>query len=82
MDGLREYLLRTKRSEFTRQFHRKLLGYALGRSVRVSDDPLIDELQTNMQSKPGAGVQDSILSVILSPQFRNHRGLKADLQAE
>ena len=82
IDGLREYRLRTKRSEFTRQFHRKLLGYALGRSVRVSDDPLIDELQTNMQSKPGAGVQDSILSVILSPQFRNHRGLKADLQAE
>jgi hypothetical protein len=59
-----------------------LLGYALGRSVRVSDDPLIDEMQAKISDKPLTGVQDSILSVILSPQFRNQRGLNADYQAE
>lgn len=82
IDGLRNYLLTSKKAEFTRQFHRKLLGYALGRSVRVSDDPLIDEMQAKISDKPLTGVQDSILSVILSPQFRNQRGLNADYQAE
>ena len=82
IDGLRNYLLTSKRAEFTRQFHRKLLGYALGRSVRVSDDPLIDEMQAKITDKPMTGIQDSILSVILSPQFRNQRGLNADYQAE
>jgi hypothetical protein len=82
IDGLRNYLLTSKKAEFIRQFHRKLLGYALGRSVRVSDDPLIDEMQAKISDKPLTGVQDSILSVILSPQFRNQRGLNADYQAE
>ena len=30
---------------FTRQFCRKLLGYALGRTVQLSDDPLLAEMQ-------------------------------------
>ena len=79
--GLREYLLTQKKAEITRQFHRKLLGYALGRSVIVSDDPLLDQMQLDLEKNQQAGVRDSILAVVLSPQFRNHRGLKADQQS-
>jgi hypothetical protein len=47
VDGLadlRDYLLTKRRDDFTRQFCRKLLGYALGRSVQLSDKPLIDQM--------------------------------------
>ena len=44
LDGLRTYLLTKRREAFERQFCRKLLGFALGRSVQLSDQPLIDEM--------------------------------------
>ena len=42
LDGLRDYLLTKRRDAFVRQFCRKLLGYALGRAVQLSDEPLLD----------------------------------------
>ncbi len=44
IDGLRNYLLTKRRDTFERQFCRKLLGYALGRGVQLSDQPLLDEM--------------------------------------
>ena len=41
LDGLRNYLLTKRRDAFVRQFCRKLLGYALGRAVQLSDEPLL-----------------------------------------
>ncbi len=38
--GLRDYLLTKRRDEFLGHFCRKLLGYSLGRSVQLSDEPL------------------------------------------
>jgi len=43
--GLRNYLLITRRDTVLRQFCKKLLGYALGRGVQLSDQPLLDEKQ-------------------------------------
>ena len=43
-EGLRSYLLGARRDDFLRQFCRKLLGFALGRAVQLSDAPLIDEM--------------------------------------
>ena len=44
LDGLRTYLLTTRREAFERQFCRKLLGFALGRGVQLSDQPLLDQM--------------------------------------
>ena len=44
IEGLRNYLLTKRRDTFERQFCRKLLGYALGRGVQLSDQPLLDEM--------------------------------------
>ena len=41
IDGLRAWILGPKRPAFVRQFCKKLLGYALGRSVFLSDTPLL-----------------------------------------
>lgn len=68
--GLRNYLATDRRDDFLRQFARKLLGYALGRSVQPSDRPLIDELV----AIEGAPAGTMIERIVLSPQFRRIRG--------
>jgi hypothetical protein len=68
--GLRNYLAENRRNDFLRQFCRKLLGYALGRSVQLSDKPFIDR----MLSMNNPCIADVIEEIVLSPQFRNIRG--------
>ena len=67
--GLRDYLLTQRRDDFTRQFCRKLLGYALGRSVQLSDKPLIEQM---MQSDLRFGTLVEL--IVRSRQFREVRG--------
>ncbi|MDA7790362.1 DUF1585 domain-containing protein, partial [Akkermansiaceae bacterium] len=72
-DGLRDYLLNHRRDDFIRQFSRKLLGYALGRSVLLSDEPLLDEIQLQLVQNDYQ-ISQIIESIVLSRQFREIRG--------
>lgn len=71
---LRNYLVAHRRQDFLRQFSRKLLGYALGRSVQLSDQPLIDELAALPESRAG----DLVVHIVRSPQFREIRGTESE----
>jgi hypothetical protein len=73
LDGLRTYLVSERRDDVLRQFARKLLGYALGRSVQLSDEPLIDAMVTAQ----GSRAADLVELVVRSPQFRTIRGRSA-----
>ena len=73
LDGLRKYLLTEKHDAFVRQFCRKLLGYALGRSVQLSDEPLLEEMHVELK-KNNYKMETAILSVVRSRQFREIRG--------
>ncbi|MCB1092174.1 MAG: DUF1588 domain-containing protein, partial [Verrucomicrobiae bacterium] len=73
LEGLRNWLLEDRRDAFLRQFCRKLLGYALGRSVQLSDRPLIDSMLAELESN-GYKIGSAIEQVVLSPQFREVRG--------
>jgi hypothetical protein len=76
LDGLRQYILTKGRNAFTRQFCRKLLGYALGRAVQLSDEPLLTEMQTQLAAgSPQVGVV--IEKIVASRQFREIRGRDA-----
>ena len=68
--GLRDHLLGRHRDEFVRQFSKKLLGYALGRSVQLSDEPLLEQLE----ELAGEGVGAMVEAIVASPQFREIRG--------
>jgi hypothetical protein len=68
--GLRDYLANQRRADFLRQFSRKLLGYSLGRSAQLSDQPLIDKLS----KMEGGHVGKMIEHIVRSPQFREIRG--------
>lgn len=74
--GLQKYLLTTRRPAIVRQFNRKLIGYALGRGVRLSDEPLLDELQQAMEQNDYR-VGTAIEAIVRSPQFRHIRGREA-----
>jgi hypothetical protein len=73
LEGLRTYLLNTRRDDFLRQFSRKLLGYSLGRGLLLSDRPLINSIVARLSSD-GYHVGDAIELIVRSPQFREVRG--------
>jgi hypothetical protein len=75
LDGLRTYLLTNRREAVARQFSRKLLGYALGRGVQLSDDPLLDEMTRLVAC--GGRIGEVIELVVRSRQFREIRGRDA-----
>ncbi len=73
VNGLREWLLSTKREVFVRQFCRKLLGYALGRAVQLSDEPLLDRMVDRLEADEFR-IGRAIELIVTSPQFRQIRG--------
>ncbi len=77
LDGLKRYLMDRRKQEFRRQFCRKLLGYALGRAVQLSDEPLIDEMLAKMAAD-GDRVSAALETIVRSKPFRTHRGRAGD----
>ena len=51
ISGLIDYIEKHRRQDFERNLCRKFLGYALGRSVVLSDEPLIGEMQKNLRAE-------------------------------
>lgn len=70
--GLRGYLLEVRRQDFVRQFCKKCLGYALGRAVQLSDEPLLDEMQAKLEANDYR-VSLVIDAILNSPQFQRIR---------
>ncbi|MDI1310522.1 DUF1592 domain-containing protein, partial [Prosthecobacter sp.] len=75
LNDLRDYLLNKRGDDFLRQFSRKLLGFALGRSVQLSDRPLIESM---IRSDHRIGTLIDL--IVRSPQFREVRGKDAIAQ--
>jgi hypothetical protein len=81
IDGLRRYLLTQRRQEVERHFCQKLLGYALGRSVTLSDQPLLDEMLEALR-RDDYRLSAAVLTIVKSKQFQYHRGLEATKEEE
>ena len=77
IDGLRDYLSNDRRHDFVQQFCRKLLGYALGRAVQLSDEPLLAEMERQLAAN-GYRSSVAIKTIVLSRQFREIRGRQQD----
>jgi hypothetical protein len=71
--GLRDYLLTQRRDDVVRQFCRKLLGFALGREVQLSDEPLIADMQQRLKNNDYR-FNVAVETVVTSDQFRMARG--------
>jgi hypothetical protein len=72
VSGLIDYIEKSRRQDFDRQLCRKFLGYALGRSVLLSDRSLLLEMEKSLQTD---GRFSALFeTVVLSSQFRKQRG--------
>lgn len=71
--GLIDYIEQHRRRDFVRTICRKFLGYALGRSVMLSDQPLLNEMEAALERND---YRFSVMfeMVVASPQFRQQRG--------
>lgn len=76
LEGLRGYLLTHRRDAFLMQFCRKLLGYSLGRGVRLTDTPLLNEMRARLKAEDFK-VASAVDSIVRSKQFREIRGKEA-----
>jgi hypothetical protein len=76
IDGLRNYLLSKKQDVIVRLFCKRLLGYALGRSVTLSDTSVLDEMVAELKTHDGR-VSAAVRVIVNSPQFRMVRGADA-----
>ena len=66
--GLRDYIAGPRREDLLRELAHKLTGYALGRTVQLSDRKLVDELTKTMVD--GSRWSDVLLILVRSEQFR------------
>ncbi len=73
-DGLRSYLVNDRRDDVVQQFCRKLLGFALGREVQLSDEVLIHEIMAKLKAKQFR-FSVAVEAIVTSRQFRDIRGL-------
>jgi hypothetical protein len=75
--GLRDYLLTKRRDAFLDQFCRKLLGFALGRGVQLSDQPLIAHMRQQLAANDFR-FSAAVEAIVRSRQFRTIRGRDAE----
>lgn len=80
LTGLRDYLLSTRREAVLRQFCKKLLGYALGRGVQLSDEPLLAEMAAQL-TQHDYRFSAAVQTIVASRQFREIRGKDSPLAA-
>ncbi len=74
--GMQAYIATTRRDEFVQHFCQKLLGYALGREVLLSDEPLLDQMQQSLEQN-GFRFSVAVEAIVTSHQFRTIRGRTA-----
>jgi hypothetical protein len=76
LKGLQAYIRANREKDFLDNITRKLLVYALGRSLLLSDDPLTERMNARLA---GNGYRFSTLveAIVTSPQFLNRRAAGA-----
>jgi mono/diheme cytochrome c family protein len=72
LEGLRAYIETNRRDDFVDNFVRKMVAYALGRSLQLSDEVLIDRIGQRLRSEQyRMGVVFE--TIVTDPAFTNKR---------
>ncbi len=70
--GVQAYIKTRRQPDFIENISRKLLSYALGRSLQLSDDPIVERMKTRL-SATGYQFSSMVETIVSSPQFLNRR---------
>jgi hypothetical protein len=73
LEGLKTYLRQRRQPEYLENLSRKLLAYALSRSLMLSDKKLLGQMQAKLAAD-GHAIGSLIETIATSPQFLNRRG--------
>ncbi len=73
LEGIRQYIRAHRQDRFVRGFIGKLLAYALGRSLALSDDLLIEQISGKLNAE-GCCFETILESIVTSRQFTHKRG--------
>ena len=73
LDGLQDYLRDHRQQQFVENFCRKLLAYSLGRSLILTDEPLIEEMTAALAANDDR-IGVLFEKIVTSRQFLYQRG--------
>ena len=76
LDGVRAYIRENRQNQFLDGFERKLLVYALNRSLLLSDELVIDRMQAKLAANHYR-FSSLVETIVTSPQFLNQRNPEA-----
>jgi hypothetical protein len=68
--GLQSFIRDHRQDKFVENLSRKLLSYALNRSLQLSDESLVDKMKTDLAAN-GYKFRSLVEDIVLSPQFLN-----------
>jgi hypothetical protein len=71
-EGLQTYIREHRQKDFLDNISRKLLAYALGRSLLLSDEPTIERMQAQLTANDYR-FTPLVETIVTSPQFLNKR---------
>jgi hypothetical protein len=74
--GLQAYIRERRQSDFVANISRKLLAYAINRSLQLSDEALIETMQAAVAAD-GYRFGSFVQSIVTSPQFLRKRVMQA-----
>ncbi len=72
LDGLRGYIRRHRQRDFVDNVSGKLLAYALGRSLLITDGPLVEDMSRTLAAR-GYRFDSVVEGIVTSRQFLNKR---------
>jgi hypothetical protein len=70
--GLQTFIREHRQTNFVENLSRKLLAYALNRSLQLSDESLVDKMKTGLAAD-GYRFRALVEAIVVSPQFLNKR---------
>jgi hypothetical protein len=77
LEGVRAYIRENRQNQFLDGFERKLLVYALNRSLLLSDELVIDRMQAKLAANHYR-FSTLVETIVTSPQFLNQRNPEAE----
>jgi hypothetical protein len=78
-EGVQAFIREHRQKDFINNLSHKLMAYALGRSLQLSDEPVVDRMQTVLASQ-GYRFAPLVDIIVTSPQFLNKRSLDSQEQ--
>jgi hypothetical protein len=70
--GVQAYIKEKRQQDFLDNISRKLLSYSLSRSLQLSDDPVVEQMKTQMRAT-GYRFGSLVETIVTSRQFLNRR---------